>query len=481
VAGEFATRYRTVSIHYDKLTVIQDGDAQSAGDFVGDGRCGETTSWAPLSPMIDDSGQAEQNHALYTELNDGDSLNLNADFACAGPAPASVEAESTLEDDDNLTYDPNRTLWKATSPHKLAAWNQVDWDEAYTSAMIDDPLDPTATGSAGTPIFAVSPANDTEGQSVNVRYQLTGTATFTHTAPFVILPAPTGQKAGFDLQITNVDAHAFTLRWNPASYPVVGPAIGYRVQWRKVGSPSWSSVDLTDPNAKSFTRSGLLPGALYMVVVSRILAGNVPALASEDVVPLKAATSVGGWTATTLKAKPGTTVKVPLTITDGGQPRKVVVESRAPGTSSWGLENEYLTDGAGHLTVTVTVRGGYVPWRVRVPATPDYAAFVSASRLLVARTSVGGFARTSVSAVAGAKIKDGVTVTPGGHRSVQLMYRKMGTTAWHRQATLTANAHGALTLVEVARKGSYQWRLVVPSAVKFGTAAVSAIRRITGH
>ena len=167
-SGEFVTLYRTTTIHYDNLKMIHDGDNIGPGDFVGDGRCNETGDWKPLSPMIDDALTAEFHPELYAELNDGDSLSLSATYDCPTPGPRVIEAETALEDDDDVNFNPEAFFWHATSPYEPANWDIPNWDEAYTTQMITDPLDPTATGSADVAIGTTSPFKDPNGNEVAV-------------------------------------------------------------------------------------------------------------------------------------------------------------------------------------------------------------------------------------------------------------------------------------------------------------------------
>ncbi len=481
-SGEFVTLVRTASIHYDNLHVINDGDNIGPGDFAGVARCVDGTPWLPMAPLP--GGMLIDGEA---ELNDGDNLALNDTYSCPGWLGSTIDAQTAVVDDDFNYVDPSPEFWEATSPYAPAWWTSHDYDSSYTAVQVTDPLAPTSTGSAEAPINVTSPTTDTLGYAVGVRYQITGTATFQHSAPMVNLPAPLSAPLVLNPQVTKgYSADVAVVSWLAGPYyPLFSAPTATRVLWKPHSSATWSYTTMLDPTDSSYQLSNLNLGTQYDIAVARVMPGNLLALYSTTgyLTPGVATspTTITGWSTATVTANVGTTVASTVQVSTGGAPRTVVLQRQSSGQAAWTTASSVLTDGAGHATLKFNVTTGQTRWRLFVPAAGNHDAATSGSRLLIAQTSVAGFNVTTATAKAGTNVFDFVRVSPGVKRAVTLFYRVSGTSAWHERARLTTSATGGIVLPELARTGTYQWKLVVPSDSNQGSAAATAVRTIHGY
>jgi len=483
-SGQFVTSWRTASVHYSNLHVINDGDTIGAGDFVGDGRCGEGTTWTPLAPLVDDQLVASWDDKAV-ELNDGESHWLDAGYSCPMPVGKTIDAQTAVADDDThaFTVDPN--YFHPDSPSTLEEWNMVNFDQAYATVSVSDPLDPATAGSASVPIDMVSPVHGTTGEVPRVRYEVTGTATFTHTTPMVTLAKSTsgpGLLSAHAAQGTSADEAV--LIWSPKAFHLITGSTATRVFWKEAAKTTWQSEDVLDPNVGDYQFTNLKLGTYYDMAVARVMPGGLLALRSQTLYltpgnPLKP-TTITGWSTAKVTAPLGTTVTSTVQVSTDGTPRSVKLQYQKVGTSTWTTASQVGVDATGHATLSYKVAVGYRKWRVYAPWTDSYDEATTATRILAPKTVIAGFNATAVTAVSGTKINDGIVVTPGAKRLAYLWYQKSGSTTWVLAATLTTDASGALTLPEVARKGTYVWNVVVPFNVYQGEAAWTVNRTIKG-
>ncbi|WP_375478918.1 fibronectin type III domain-containing protein [uncultured Jatrophihabitans sp.] len=481
-AGGFATLIRYASVTYNKFHVIKDGDSIGAGDFEGRSRCGNDDTWNDyatagdhaLSPL-----NSDPDHEI--ELSDGQEIPLFQKTPCHGTVGPTIEAQTAAADDDYWGYfDTNMDRWVPDSPSYYEKWTQSNFDEAYTRTTIADPLAPTATGSATTPLYAVSPGYDPLGYVANMRYWVTGIASFTHVVPDV--PVKSDASGPATLGVT-IEAGEFpteaTVSWNPTAFPAVGGPSASQVQWRAQGTNTWNSMGFLDVDEHEFPMENLKPATTYDFVVSRVLGNGLTALASRATFTTAAqTTTIYNWPTDTVTKPLGATVTAKVHV-DGAAGRPVEIQYHQTGLP-WTVYSTAHTDSTGQLTVAIKLGAGYTMWRLHALANGSYAEQATSARMLVAKTAIAGFDSTSKTAKTGSQLSNTITITPGAGRMLNLSYRKAGTTAWKLSKQLTAGATGKATLTEPVQSGKYEWTVNVPAAAYHGTAAVTAVRTITG-
>jgi hypothetical protein len=194
--------------------------------------------------------------------------------------------------------------------------------------------------------------------------------------------------------------------------------------------------------------------------------------------PLKPST-ITGWSTSTVTAPLGTIVTSKIQVSSPPGGRYVELQYRKPG-GKWTTEVGNSTDATGHITFTYKIGVGYTKWRVYAAWTTGFDEITSAERTLAPKTVITGFNTSTVSAPTGTKINDAIVVTPGANREVDLWLKPSGAASWTFAGKFVTAANGAVTLPEVAKKGTYLWNVTVPFNVYQGSATWSANRTIIG-
>jgi Fibronectin type III domain len=239
----------------------------------------------------------------------------------------------------------------------------------------------------------------------------------------------------------------------------------------------------TTSSALGCTITGLTNATSHTITVhaTNAVGGGPESPPSSPVTPTRDPSVIAGWSTTPLVAPASQTVWTPITVTSGGIPRTVAVQYRRLDSGTWLTSGTFTTSSLGQINVSYPVRRGVMLYRISAPPTARLQSATTATRKLSAKTTISGFALTSVSATRGTTVSDPITVTPGNSRWIQVQHRQGGTSRWVTFATQRTDTVGRVTIREKAFAGRHQWRVVAPESAAHGAAAGTAQRTITGR
>jgi hypothetical protein len=473
-SGTVSSKVRTSTVKFTKLFVIDSSDYSGWGEINGAARIqacpGAAQGLTPLS----------MDRLKTLSIQSGTSIGLTASLTCNKVGPG-VSVETQLADDDNngVPYIISFDGWGDGS--WIYAGSDVCWDWNSTHTNVADPIPAYAEAtSLPIPFHAVSRQFDTGDSSVAaLQYTVDGTVTFqVYGVPGWTYP--TTGPATLGVNVTPGDKY-LTVHWSAFTLKEI-PAYGFRVDYRALGSLSWTS-SVVGAGTWDFGIYGLANGTTYQVRVARLDGQQLPIGTTEATgVPVGALlpSTITGWPSTSANLAYKSTVSTPVAVTSGGQPRNLLLQYRRSGTATWNWYKVVVSTNAGAATLTYPVLAGINEWRVAAPATSTLAVVISPSRTITSLSTISGYNTASIVAKAGTGFTDGIVVTPGAGRVVMSQYRKSGTSTWITYKTVTASSTGYATLPMLTLKGVYAWRAYTPTTTLHGLAAASPGRWITG-
>lgn len=466
--GYFSTGFRNAAVTISSVKITEDSDT-GAGELMGGANvvgCGSPKDLAPLK-----RASATSITATWT----GSSVTS---FSCTG-VPSTLKVQTAIADNDVDAGD------LCPSPYTYTGFAKDDWYGLYSSTACHDAastqsavafgLGYFAPGSATVNFTSATPAS-WNGSSVPVRYSVSGKVSFVQGYKSFTLPLAPAPAVVSTLPTATVGDRTATLTWLTPN--LGGIAIDHFQVTRKGSDGSSATVDVP-ASQKSLVLAGLTNGVSYTATVYAVSAQGIGFAKSTSPAFVPRATSVlTGWDTDAVVAPYASTLSDTVQLSGSG--RKVAVQFRQSGATTWTTHATLTTAGDGSLAVAYPVKAGVVEWRLSAPASSAYTAVTSDARTVTAKSRITGFSTTAKTAAVGTIIKDGITVTPGAGRTVKVQYRKTGTSTWTTYATPTASSTGSLTVSLKAKAGSYEWRVTTSASTTYGTSATTGTRTITG-
>jgi hypothetical protein len=189
---------------------------------------------------------------------------------------------------------------------------------------------------------------------------------------------------------------------------------------------------------------------------------------------------ITGWSTSQATQPVGNVLSSSIDVSTSGTGRSVLLQRRADGSDTWTTVKSYTTAADGTLAVSWQVAQGWNHMRLVAPATATHGAVTSASRLVVAQSSLSGFPGGSVSQPPGTQLTHQVTVSPGGQRDLQVQTRPAGTPTWTTHGVVTTDAAGKATVTVPVLDGTHEWVVRTSAHPTYGSEAAGPVSTVTG-
>lgn len=275
--GYFVTPVRTLSVDWGTVTVTDDSDSTGDGELGGAGNLEETDGgvqvcqWKGLSPFPATGNTFRSTASSSTPITISDSANLS----CSKVSAAGMYATIQMIDNDKDAWDDCDTgpgyPWGYFGTSNFGSDGSTEcWDWTYGTAKLPFPQTGAQTGTQSK-AFTIASASGQYAYG-NPTFQVTGTATFTVTAPAAALPSTSTGPVQIPLvldgskNLTTGQMPRMLATWTTPSVPnqVLTSTM---VRLRKPGG-LWLQAQQTPLGTTSHEFVGLEAGATYEVVIT---------------------------------------------------------------------------------------------------------------------------------------------------------------------------------------------------------------------